>query len=100
MASVVAMKVCGTVTTTSPCLTSHAMIANLRASVPLLMAIEWLVPQKRRMPSRIFHHGTANESGGVENLVKDSCKFLLHLNVGGHEVENGMLFRLLELLTL
>jgi hypothetical protein len=41
-----------------------------------------------------FHHWTTNESGGVENLVKDSCEFLLHLNVGGHEVEKWNVVRI------
>ena len=40
IASVVAMKVCGTVTTTSPGFTPLAMRAKRRASVPLLIATE------------------------------------------------------------
>src|ERR1700722_9090111 len=46
IASVVPMNVCGTVNTTSPVCTPEAIIAKRNASVPLLMAIEWLVPQK------------------------------------------------------
>ena len=40
IASVVAMNVCGTVTTTSPGFTPAAISANRRASVPLLTATE------------------------------------------------------------
>ena len=45
IASVVAMNVCGTVTTTSPGFTPLAMRAKRRASVPLLTATEWLTSQ-------------------------------------------------------
>ena len=45
----------------------------------------------------LFYHGTANESGGVQNLVKDGCEFLFHLNVGGHEVEKWNVVRVIRI---
>src|SRR4030067_446388 len=46
MASVVAMKVLGTVITVSPCLTPAAIRANLSASVPLATPIQYCASQK------------------------------------------------------
>src|ERR1035438_3333959 len=46
MASVVAINVFGTVSTTSPGCTPHAMMAKRNASSDLLTATEWLAPQK------------------------------------------------------
>src|ERR1017187_3360289 len=46
MASVVAINVFGTVSTTSPGLTPQAMMAKRNSDLPLLTATEWLAPQK------------------------------------------------------
>ena len=34
-----------------------------------------------------FHHGTADEAGGVQNLMKDGCEFLLHFYVRRDQIK-------------
>ena len=71
IASVVAMKVCGTVSTMSPGCTPAAINANRTASVPLAHAHAMLrVAKLGELVFEILDHRAADETGRVQRLLE------------------------------
>ena len=80
IASVVAMKVFGTVITVSPGLIPAAIKANRSASVPLDTPTQCCASQKRREISfKFLNHRTANEARGAESRREDVAQFVFEL---------------------
>ena len=88
MASVVAMNVCGTVTTTSPGFTPLAIRAKRRASVPLLTATECCgFAEGRECLLEFFDHRAADEAGGPQGFVKNCGQLLLEFHVRSNQIK-------------
>ena len=88
IASVVAMKVCGTVTTTSPGSNtgSHQGKAQRVGAAADGDRVLGVAEGGKRL-LEILDHGTADEAGGPQSLLENFGQFLLQFNVRRNEIK-------------
>jgi hypothetical protein len=93
MASVVAMKVCGTVMTVSPCWTprshqgkAHGIRAAGETDAMGRVAI------LGKFAFELFHQGAADEARGTKNLPTNGEQFGFELDVRGDQIQERDFF--------
>ena len=100
MASVVAMNVCGTVTTTSPGFTPAAISAKRRASVPLLTATaRFGVAERGKLFFKLLHHRAADEASGADYLLKNRRQLLLEFDMRRDQIKKRNILRMIHCAT-